>query len=1553
MSYKLNNINLSLFSYKSDSKKKSNHYKADDILQSSQLVESEFSSFYNKFNLEHSTHYELNKVVVYDKKIIFCLEISITKEISDASYLEKFEQLSKEFLKEKAKKTIFNDLQVEVNFLFPLLDDFLEEDFWKKIFQYQLNQIIKKQNLLFGVSILVDKIDFAEKKCQITFDKKDFEASEKKIDFLSQIIEKFNKLLKEEYHLVLESPEISYRPIKIEQIIKEPIFENNGKKYLSFKDIPHVWEQLSENKIFETGFWIQGYIQQIKKTITKNNKILFSFYLLEPDEKNDSILYKTFYQPESEDYQKLEKDFQEGTKVEILTVLFNNTGYKKGDFHFRQKGLKEYKILSSENLYSERKDEYLGKKRIELHLHTKMSNLDSTNSAKEYIDAAARWGHEAIAFTDYNGIYAYPEINTFTQKNYIKPILGVEMDFIGENPIFVSNQEKHPEFSDFLLKQHNYVVFDIETTGFSITRDKIIEISAVKIENGKMTSKIFDELVNPKMKLNQKIIELTQIQNEDLADKPDIEEILPKFLKFIEGYVLVAHNFSFDIGFLKEKARELKLPLKEVPFIDTLALSQKFFSQYLKYFKLKNIAKVFKIKTDLISGNHHRALFDSKVTALVLIEMFDKLEKNENILHFYELKGPLDSKFERSHNVNILVRNQTGYKNLFYLISEALTDDFYKKPRLLRSKFEKYREGLFIGSSSYEGNVFEAALNKNDEELKNVISFYDYIEIQPPHSYKHIMYDVSEDNEEAGKKIIKETILKIIKEAQKQNKIVVATGDVHYLNNYDKIYREIYINAKLVGGGLHNLSKYNSKNLPDNYLLTTQEMLDAFDFIEDQKLKEDLVINNTHLLNDQIERIKIFPDKLFSLKDDTFDENLNITSIKTEIEELLQKKLRQSYGEKLHPFVQARIEKELQSIIGSKKQKKINNNIAPIYFLAHLLTKNSIDKGYPVGSRGSIGSSFVATLLEITEVNPLKPHYLCPNCQYNVFPQMSKTQIEDDSFQEYIKDRGKDYTDYSYLSNVFSGYDLPDMNCPFCSAKFSKNGQDIPFETFLGFKGDKIPDIDLNFAGDYQSKAHDYMKELLGESSVFRAGTIQTVATKTAFGYVKGFVKDKKIENQVRSFEVSRRSVMIEGVKRSTGQHPGGIVVVPRNHSIFDITPIQYPANDTSSSWKTTHFDYHSFENNLFKMDILGHDDPMLIKFFMDYVKQNPEKFPFDSYQNIPVDDLEVYKLFSNESTNFYENEITTIAIPEFGTEFVKKMLKDIYKKEKKDFNFSTLVKISGLSHGTDVWIQNAQHFLNDPKENISFDDIIGCRDDIMLYLIQKNVDPLIAFEIMELVRKGKQNTSVKEWNKKIALVKQTTDIPDWYFESLNKIKYLFPKAHAVAYVLMAVRIAWFKVYHPLLFYSGIFSKRLNQFDYYLMLGTHEEIDNKIQKLQTNDKTKKNTVQEQSLINTLNISSEMIKRGFKFLPIDLNKSEAFEFVIFEDKFLIMPFISIDGLGEIAANTIVEVRKLQEGQRFTKESFNHNISKKNIKLNKNVLNIIVNDLKLIDQLPSEI
>ncbi|WBL31351.1 DNA polymerase III subunit alpha [Candidatus Phytoplasma sacchari] len=1481
-----------------------------------------------------------------DKKICeFKIDPFIIKYLKDPNILNNLQSL--------LYKNYNLDLYICNNIQSYNLSSFFDDNnVWEKKINNILMEIInqKKENEIFYILYnSFFSIDIDKKICE-------FKIDPFIIKYLKDpnILNNLQSLLYKNYNLdlklILKNNNNAEKNIINNEFEKTYYFSSQeeskaeGIIELSFKEIPFSKDEVKNFFLKYPKFKISGYIQKPEYIMTKNKSILFSFYLLDKVTKQDSIIYRKFFLNDDPNLKKIKKDFKDGLYLEIISFMDKYEKNQEFFFSFdfnKKNNYQPYKILSEIPLHLERMDNYPGKKRIEFHLHTKMSNLDAITSVEEYLNIAEQWQHEAIAFTDHGGIYSFPEIQKFAKNKNIKPILGLEIDFIEEKKIFITNQNQYSFFENFNLKKQNYVVFDLETTGLSKTRDQIIEISAVKIENGKITDKIFDQLINPQIPLNHIITELTGINNDELYDKPTIKEVLPNFLNFIKDHVLVAHNANFDISFLKEQIKKLKIDFQIQPVIDTLTLTQKYFGHKMKFFNLKKMASHFKIKQNM-EKNHHRALFDANTTALVFIEILKKLEE-QNIISFYDLDKPLENIYERSYHINILVQNQKGYKNLFHLISEALTTDFFKKPRILKSKLEKYKEGLLVGSGCSEGNIFEIALNNNDDELVKAISFYDYIEVQPIHAYKNIIYELGGDQK--AFEIIKKTILKIIKEAQKQNKIVIATGDVHYLHPYEKIYREIYINAKLIGGGIHKLYKYSSENLPDNYFLTTQEMLDSFYFIEDDRLKKDIVINNTHLLNEKIEKIIIFPDKLFFLSDNTFEEKFKISSIRQEMSELINNKIKINYGKIIHPIINTRIQKELSSILGNNNKKDdANPSIAPIYYLSYLLSKKSIENNYPVGSRGSIGSSLIANILGITEVNPLKPHYICSNCQYTVI-QMTLEEINSEEYQSYIKKMGKDNNSYDFLDKIFSGYDLPDMYCPFCKIKFKKDGQDIPFETFLGFEGKKTPDIDLNFAGDYQSQAHNYLKELMGENNVFRAGTIQTVAKKYAFGYIKGFIKDKNMEDKIRFCEIYRRANIIEGVKRSTGQHPGGIVVVPKENSIFEITPVQYPANDIKSTWKTTHFDYHSFEKNLFKIDILGHDDPTMIKFFMDYVKKNPDKFDFKNYQDIPTDDPKVYEIFANKNMDNLTNQISSLAIPEFGTNFVIEMLKTIYKKEKKNFNFATLVKVSGLSHGTDVWLKNAKDILNkkgdfsEYKEKIFFDDIICCRDEILNTLIKKGIPPLQSFEIMEFVRKGQQHSEPEKWNDLINPLLNKVD--EWYLKSLSKIKYLFPKAHATAYVLMAVRIAWFKVHYPIVFYSGFFSKRADQFDYDLMLQSSENIKEKISKLEYGAIRKKITVKEQSLINTLKNTLEMIKRGYNFLPIDLNKSESFLFVIEDDKYLRMPFIAIDGLGDVAAENIVKNRK--------QKLFSKSDIKERIKINKTLWKKF-EELKIIDQLP---
>ena len=794
----------------------------------------------------------------------------------------------------------------------------------------------------------------------------------------------------------------------------------------------------------------------------------------------------------------------------------------------------------------------------------------------------------------------------------------------------------------------------------------------------------------------------------------------------------------------------------------------------------------------------------------------------------------------RPYHCILIAQTEVGLKNLFKLVSISHLNYFYRVPRIPRSQIEKYREGILIGSACAKGEVFERMMQKGPEEAEKAATFYDYLEVQPKEVYQHLIeLELVRDE-----KSLEEIISNIVKLGEKLNLPVVATGNVHYLNPNDKIYRQILINSQ---GGANPLNRHK---LPDVHFRTTNEMLDCFSFLGKEKAKE-IVVGNTNKIADMVDVIKPIKDDLYTPK---------IEGSEDEIRNMSYIMAREIYGEPLPEIVEARLEKELDSIIG--------NGFSVIYLISHKLVKKSLDEGYLVGSRGSVGSSFVATMTEITEVNPLPPHYVCPECKHS----------------EFFND-----------GSVGSGFDLPDKNCPNCGSVYKKDGQDIPFETFLGFKGDKVPDIDLNFSGEYQPRAHDYTKVLFGEDNVYRAGTIGTVADKTAFGYVKGFQQDNNL--QLRGAEIERLASGCTGVKRTTGQHPGGIIVIPDYMDVYDFSPIQFPADDRNSEWRTTHFDFHSIHDNVLKLDILGHDDPTVIRMLQDLSGIDPK--------TIPTDDPEVMKIYSSpESLGVTEEQIMcktgTLGIPEFGTRFVRQMLEDT-----KPTTFSELVQISGLSHGTDVWLGNAQELI---QNNIcTLPEVIGCRDDIMVYLIYQGLEPSLAFKIMESVRKGKGLTDDMETEMR------KNEVPEWYIDSCKKIKYMFPKAHAAAYVLMGVRVAYFKVHHPILYYAAYFTVRAEDFEMEVMVKGAASIRARIEEI--SGKGLEASTKEKNLLTVLELALEMNERGFSFENIDLYRSSAHEFII-DGKSLIPPFNSIAGLGTNAAFNIVKAR--EQGEFLSKE-----------------------------------
>jgi DNA polymerase III subunit alpha, Gram-positive type len=1070
-------------------------------------------------------------------------------------------------------------------------------------------------------------------------------------------------------------------------------------------------------------------------------------------------------------------------------------------------------------------------KRVELHLHTPMSSMDAVTPVGALIAQAKKWGHKAIAVTDHAVAQSFPEAYGAGKKNDIKILYGVEVNLVDDGvPIAYNDAHR-------LITEDTFVVFDVETTGLSAVYDTIIELAAVKIRNGEIIDR-FESFANPHHRLSATTINLTGITDDMVQNAPEVGEVIQRFYDWVGDAVLVAHNASFDMGFLNVGYKNIGLEKAKNPVIDTLELGR-FLYPEMKNHRLNTLAKKF----DIELTQHHRAIYDAEATGYLLLKMLkDAAEKGIEYHDQFNDNMGKGNAYQRArpYHCTLLAQTEVGLKNLFKLVSISHIEYFYRVPRLPRSVLQKYREGILVGSGCNKGEVFEGMMQKSPDEVEAAAQFYDYLEVMP----KEVNAPLIEMELVRDEKALEDIIGNIVKLGEKLGLPVVATGNVHYLNENDKIYRKILVNSQ---GGANPLNRHK---LPDVHFRTTNEMLAAFSFLGGEKAKE-IVITNTNKIADMIDVIKPIKDDLYTPRIEGADE---------EMREMSYSMAKKIYGEPLPEIVEARLEKELKSIIG--------HGFAVIYLISHKLVKKSLDDGYLVGSRGSVGSSLVATMTEITEVNPLPPHYVCPACKHS----------------EFFND-----------GSVGSGFDLPDKDCPQCGSKYHKDGHDIPFETFLGFKGDKVPDIDLNFSGEYQPRAHNYTKVLFGEDNVFRAGTIGTVADKTAFGYVKAYQQDNNL--QLRGAEIERLASGCTGVKRTTGQHPGGIIVIPDYMDVYDFSPIQFPADDRNSEWKTTHFDFHSIHDNVLKLDILGHDDPTVIRMLQDLSGMDPK--------TIPTDDPEVMKIFSGtESLGVTEQQIMcktgTLGIPEFGTRFVRQMLEDT-----KPTTFSELVQISGLSHGTDVWLGNAQELIHNNICNLS--EVIGCRDDIMVYLIYQGLEPSFAFKIMESVRKGKGLSEDMEAEMR------RNEVPEWYIDSCKKIKYMFPKAHAAAYVLMAVRIAYFKVHLPLLYYAAYFTVRAEDFDLEVMTRGSESIRAKIEEI--NAKGLEASNKEKNLLTVLELALEMVERGFSFQNYDLYKSDASEFII-EGNSLIPPFNSIPGLGTNAAYNIVKARK--DGEFLSKE-----------------------------------
>ena len=1367
---------------------------------------------------------------------------------------------------------------------------------------------------------------------------------------LEECLDKINELYKHlgykfNIDIILRHEDNILEEIKQDLVVKVKVRENHENNVKTEpKEKKYHREPKDPNSVLGRG--IKEEPIKIKTLIGEDNNVVVEGYVFGTDyfessktdfkiitlkitDYSDSIYCKVFVR-DAEEYQRLCKELKTG-------LWFKIRGYTKEDQFAKELVLNARDIIKIEKKENKIMDN-APKKRVELHCHTKMSQMDGVADDEALLKQALSWGHKAIAITDHNGVQAFPHVFNFVTghnkklkegEEPFKAIYGAELTLIDDTVnIVVRPNNKN-------MLEQTYVVFDFETTGFNAGgADSIIEIGAVKIRNGEILER-YDELINPGRPLPEKITAVTNITDDMLKDKDNEENAVKRFIEWFKDCPMVAHNAKFDVSFLEMAYKKYNLGTFTNPVIDTLELSRTMDNTYARH-SLSALVKRYDVPWD--ESAHHRGDYDAEGTALVFHKMLKKLS-NRNIENMDQLDSLVSKdeihKYGRSYHVNLLVKNKTGLKNLFKIISLANTTYLYKTPRILRSEIEAHREGLLVGSGCYESEVFTLAKSKSDDELSNIIRFYDYVEVQPLECYNHLI----QTSDFATEVELAAHIEKIVRVTEEAGKIIVATGDVHHLKRDDKIYREIIINQKVPGGGRHPLARSNITEIPSNHFRTTDEMLEDFKFLGEETAYK-IVVENTNKIADMVEIIEVIIDTggiPFSprVKSDDGKSYLDCPRVVTD---LVYDKAKEWYGDSLPYSIEERISTELygdivfktikeqlekenldekafeievhkrlhdeilkgvesiknlirnhikeeseEELTEEELEKKLDKSLGgvigggfdPIYLISQRLVKHSNDEGYLVGSRGSVGSSFVATLMGITEVNPLAAHYRCSKCKLSIFNDETGSPL------------GAIYS---------SGFDLPDKECPNCHIPMIKDGQDMPFATFLGFNADKVPDIDLNFSDLNQASAHAYTKVLFGENNVFRAGTIGTVADKTAFGFVKGYCEEKGL-GDMRTAEVERLAMGCTGVKRTTGQHPGGIVVIPDYMDVYDFTPYQYPADDITAEWRTTHFDYHAIDQDVLKLDILGHSDPTQLRLIQLQSGTDIMK--------VPLDDKETMSIFtSTKALGVTTEQIMcntgTLGIPEFGTPFTIKLVEDTKPK-----SFAELVKISGLSHGTDVWLGNAQELI--ANNVVPFKDVIGCRDDIMVNLMYYGLEPIKAFKIMEFVRKGKASKDPETW-KQHKKTMEDANIPQWFIDSCQKIKYMFPKAHAAAYVISAFRIAWYKVHMPVYFYSSWYSSKATDVDLDAMFKGYDAIKTRIEDIQV--KGYEATNKENGQAESLKVALEATARGIKFLNVDLYKSDATVWVAKNDTEIYPPFNAIDGLGDTVAKAIVAEREKQ-------------------------------------------
>ncbi len=1260
-----------------------------------------------------------------------------------------------------------------------------------------------------------------------------------KINFVNDEFEEVQREIREKEKLEREvkMEELPvYEAVAPQAEKKLPSAYNGFRKKIEDRDA----SPFSSLEILNSGenIALEGQIFELTISETKSGNIKYDFYITD---YTDSIGCRIFGK-QNED---LKIRLNDWVKV---NGIFEQDRFS-GEFYINTKKVDILEVKTP------KREDNAPKKRVELHAHTNMSEMSGVVSAQNLAKRAKDFGHSGVAVTDFGVVHSFPFAYKEADENF-KIIFGIEAYVVDDE------QEMITKPKDILIEEETYVVFDIETTGLDPYKDKIIEIGAIKLK-GKNIIETFSVFINPEMEIPEEITELTNITNDMVKDAETIEKVLPEFLEFCKDTTVVAHNAKFDVGFINQKARNEGLEFSP-SVIDTLHWGRILLPDQ-KRFGLKNIANYFNISLE----NHHRAVDDAKATAEIF-QKFLNMVLSKGVMKLTEINSELQTNIQNAETMNtiILVKNHAGLRALYELVSKSHIEFFgNRKPRIPKTLLNEMRENLLLASSASGGfqnsgelvNLYFRGTEK--EEIEERAKFYDYIEIHPSGNY----IDLDGNGEIDNLEVIEEMNRYFYQLGKKLGKLVVATGDSHYLEEREAINRSVLV----LGSGMGRRAFSYDKKL---YFKTTEEMLEEFSYLGSD-IAYETVVENTNLISDMIENVRPVPKGFYPPK---------IEGAEEEVREMTYRKLHELYGENVPEHLKERIEKELNSIIG--------NGFAVLYLIAQKLVKKSLDNGYLVGSRGSVGSSIVAYLMGITEVNGLYPHYRCPNCKST----------------EFSEEEG-------------SGVDLDDKDCPHCGTKYIKDGHAIPFEVFMGFDGDKVPDIDLNFSGEYQGEIHKYTEELFGADNVFRAGTIATLAEKNAFGYVKKYFEEIEGTPEIskRKAEIMRVAKGCEGARKTTGQHPGGMIVVPKDKSIYDFCPIQRPANDMSSDSKTTHFDYHVMDEQLVKLDILGHDDPTTLRILQDLTG-------IDIY-SIPLDDRKVMSLFSSTEALGVTPEqigspVGSSGIPEFGTSFVKQMLVDT-----KPQSFAELVRISGLSHGTDVWLNNAQEYVRNGTATLS--EIITVRDDIMNYLIDSKLDKSLAFTIMEFVRKGQPTKNPQKWKEYSQIMKEH-NVKQWYIDSCEKIKYMFPKGHAVAYVMMAVRIAYFKVHYPLEFYTAFLNRKVDDFKMTAMFKPVDEL--KKSKKELDGKGNLNAKEKQELF-LYEILIEMHYRGIELLQLDIYKSEARSFKIEGGK-IRMPLIAMDGLGEAVAFNVIEERG--KGDFLSMEDL-----VKRTKLNKTVMDLL--------------